>query len=231
VPLWDAQPVTLPDLHDPAYSGPLDVNNWNACAFELQCAAMDIPTPANSHTVATQAAVDRATLLGAPTVAPSPSVIDQDPQAGPMQTALSIGNSGSGLGTWRAQSSQPWLTVSRSEGISLGSEFGGYSTPLTLTVDVSGLPPGDYSGTVTIQSGWATNVPLVVPVYIRSQAEVCSGPISVLDVLAILNNASGIGGCEPKVGDANCDGASDSKDAAILLKFLIGLGQLPSAPC
>ena len=223
-PLWDAQPVSLPNLDDPAYSGPLDINNWNACSFELQCAALDIPTPADAHTVTTQPAVDRATLLGTPALAPDPASIALSTETGVAQTSLAMPNTGTGLGVWRARSDQPWLKVSRVEGISQGADVGGYSTHAD-----PGHQPRDRARTatttanVTIDSAQGAGALITVPVSVHLQRAGCDNQLTVFDVLAILNNASGIGGCVADVHDTNCDGKIDGLDIVAIMRFLIGL--------
>lgn len=222
VPLWEAQPMTLPNLADPAYSGPLDINNWNACSFELQCAAMNIPTPADAHTVTTVPAVDRATLLGTPQLAPGSPSLDLTSDTGLAQASLTVLNSGSGLGAWRARSDQPWLKASRYEGISQGPELGGYSTQLTLNVALGAEPDGDYSANVVIDSAQGGTV-ILVPVSVHVRRDGCDNQLTMADVLAVLNNASGIGGCVADVQDTNCDGVIDGEDIVAILRQLIGL--------
>jgi hypothetical protein len=228
VPLWPAQPVTLPNLSDPAFAGPLNVNNWNACSAELQCASMDIPTPSDSHTDGSQPAIDRTTLLGLPLTDPEPNFVELNLSSTTAQTSLTIANPASGLLAWRAQSSQPWLTVSRYQGISMPGA--GYSTPLTLIMDVTGQPDADSTAAVTIESQWSANTTVVVTVIVHPPRLTCDGVLTVLDALAILNNISGIGGCVSDVGDANCDGHVDAQDAVLVLEYLIGLpSRLPES--
>jgi hypothetical protein len=222
-PLWEAQPVSLPNLSDPAYSGPLAVANWNACSFELQCAALDIPTPADAHAITTQPSVDGATLLGSPTLAPEPASISLSIETGLGQASLAVHNTGTGLGVWRARSDQPWLRVSRSEGLSQSAGAGGYSTQLILDLNVATLPDGDYTANVTIDSAHGTGIVIVVPVSVHVLRAGCDNVLTFVDVLAILNNASGIGGCVSDVHDTNCDGKIDGMDIVGIMRFLIGL--------
>jgi hypothetical protein len=223
-PLWPAQPVTLPNLSDPAYAVPLDPNNWNSCSFDLQCAAMDIPTPADAHTDTSTPGQDRAALLGSPIAAASPAPVNVSTNDGHAQATLSVANNGTGLMTWRAQSVQSWISVSHSEGVTLGTDLGGaYSTPLSVSIDTSGLPPGQYTGAVGLESEWAALVPYTVTVYVNPPQVSCGLPLTARDALAILNNLSGVGGCVSVVNDANCDGAADSRDALLVLEYIIGL--------
>jgi hypothetical protein len=230
-PLWPAQPVTLPNLQDPAFSGPLDPNNWNACSYQVECAAMDIPTPGGAgHTDPTVPSIDSATLLGQPAIA-STSSVDVTPAGTTAQAAVTISNPGSGLASWRALGSMPWISTSPLAGISLGTEHGGYSTPLTVVVNASGLPPGDYVAQVTVESSAAAGAPLSIPVtlHVRSTSN-CNGHLDAADALAVLLKVSGLGGCVADVPDMNCDGVVDTADAELVLQFLAGLSSGPM-PC
>lgn len=226
-PLWPAQPVTLPNLSDPAYSVPLDPNNWNNCAYNLDCAAMDIPTPAGAHTDASQPTETRDQLLGAPVMGASPSPIEA---VSPSQTGISVVNPGTGLMAWRAESSAPWMTLSRYQGISLGADLGGgYSTPLNVSIDTSALGPVEQAGKITIYSALAAGAPARISVTVSPDGQVsCGAPLSARDALAILNAISGIGDCTAGVSDANCDGVTDTKDAVLVLEYIIGL--VPALP-
>jgi hypothetical protein len=231
VALWAAQSVTLPDLSDPAFSGPLDPNNWNACSYQAQCGPMDIPTPGGAgHTDPTVLSVDRATLLGQPGIA-STSAVDVTPAGTTAQVAVAVTNPGSDLASWRALGSTAWISTSPLTGISLGGEHGGYSTPLTVKVDASGMPPGDYVGNVTVESAKSAGAPLSIPVtlHVRSASN-CNGHLDAADALAVLQKASGLGGCVADVPDMNCDGAVNSADAELVLRYLAGLSSGPM-PC
>jgi hypothetical protein len=226
VPLWQAQPVTLPNLSDPAYSGPLDINNWNACSFELNCAAMDIPTPADAHIVNAAPETDRNTLLGAPSLAGNPPSLSLSSDGGPAQASVTVTNGGTGLGAWRARSDTDWLKVSRVQGISQGVDMGAYSTQVVVDALLAGAPNGTYNANVLID---APGVSFTLPVSVVVQSTVgCDNVLTFSDVLAILNNESGVGGCVADVNDTNCDGRVDSLDIVGVMRFLIGL---PPEPC
>ena len=231
VPLWPAQPVTLPDLNDPAFSGPLNVDNWNPCSFQANCAPMDIPTPGGTgHTDPTVPSIDRATLLGAPSIT-STAAVEVTPAGTKAQAGVTISNVGSGLAGWRALGSAAWLTTSPMPGISMGSELGGYATPLTLKIDTSGLAPGDYTANVTVESAGAGGAPLTIAVTLHVLAPSnCDGTLDAADALAVLQEVSGVGGCVADVPDMNCDGAVDSADAQLVLQYLGGLSAGPT-PC
>jgi hypothetical protein len=116
-------------------------------------------------------------------------------------------------------------------GISMGSELGGYATPLTLKIDTSGLAPGDYTANVTVESAGAGGAPLTIAVTLHVLAPSnCDGTLDAADALAVLQEVSGVGGCVADVPDMNCDGAVDSADAQLVLQYLGGLSAGPT-PC
>ncbi|MBD3337381.1 MAG: hypothetical protein GF355_17855, partial [Candidatus Eisenbacteria bacterium] len=61
------------------------------------------------------------------------------------ERTFTIANSGSGTLRWTITNDQPWITVDPDTG-STGEETDG----ITVTVDRTGLDPGDYSGAVTV---------------------------------------------------------------------------------
>jgi len=226
-PLWDPVPVVLPDLHDPAFAMPLDPNNWNPCSFSAQCAAMDIPTMGGAgHTDPTTPSETRESLLGHPAVASSSASgsVDAGSKA---QTTVAITNPGTGLASWRALGSAPWLKASL-QGISMGGEIGGHSTTLTLRIDATTLGPGDYTASVAIESVGTVGAPLSVPVALHvNQSPNCNGSLDASDALAVFAELSGVGGCVTDVPDMNCDDAVDTKDATLVLQYLAGAGSGP----
>ncbi len=222
VPLWPAQEVTLPDLNDPAFSGPLNVDNWNACSFSADCAPVDIPTPGGGHTDPTTPSIDRATLLGAASLsAPAELTVPAD------GATTTVANAGSGLAAWRALSSAPWLSASPMTGISMGAELGGYSTPLAIQIDPTGLPAGS-TANLTIESEGAPSLSIAVT-FSGAETSNCDGHLDALDALAVLQEVSGIGGCVADVPDMNCDGAVDAADAELVLRYVGGLSAAPVA--
>src|SRR5207244_4148710 len=162
---------------------------------QAQCAPMDIPTPDGAgHTDPTVPSIDGATLLGQPAIA-SESSVDVTAAGAIAQVPVTVTNPGSGLASWRALGSTPWISTSPLTGISLGAERGGYSTPLTVSVNASGLPPGDYVAQVTVESSAAAGAPLSIPVtlHVRSTSN-CNGHLDAADALAVLLKVSGLGG-------------------------------------
>ncbi len=74
----------------------------------------------------------------------------------PADKFLTITNEGGRTLEWSVSSSSPWL--------SLSPTFGTDSGQVTVSVDITGLPFGDYSDTILITDPEASNDPLEVPV-------------------------------------------------------------------
>ncbi len=156
--LWQPFALTLPDLNDVKWRRPLQLANWLAPYVN-----MDMPTPFPWHVDATQrpSASAVAAILGAPKLDVNSSdiwlTLGGDKTVAPQDVEL--GNDGSGILVWGATSSAPWLTVSPSAGVALGSDVtcsAGVSClrdgSLTLTVNPSLLPKGAAQATVKISS-------------------------------------------------------------------------------
>ncbi len=153
-PLWTAQAVHLPDLANPAFSGPLKIANWAPCSQNLQCAPMDIPTPNPSHIDATASPASRATVVGSPAMSVSkgqltfvtiPPTVNGDAD-------VMIKNTGTGVLAWRATTTASWLKVSRYEGVALGSDLESLASTVTISTRTEQLPPGVYTADVKIES-------------------------------------------------------------------------------
>ena len=197
-PLWQPVDVGLPDLSDPAYAEPLRLENWNACSYQAQCAAMDIPTPGQTPTptpsttepgspspsdgttpspsgdgTVAPASVSRTDVIGAPALAVAPESVSLAavPPTFSETREVVIANGGTGVLTWRATASQPWVRLSRYQGVALGADLGSLSSTLTVTTDTSGLAPGTYTATVTIESLYASGTPRVVQVLVVNYPE------------------------------------------------------------
>ncbi|MBI1886457.1 MAG: hypothetical protein HYS09_09145 [Chloroflexi bacterium] len=153
-PLWNPIKVHLPDLSDPAFRGPLSPSNWSACAVYGDCAAMDIPTPNPSNTDSAGTSLTRAEVLGEPSIKPSPEGLTLSALHGDtsLPVSLTIANGGSGVLAWRASVSEPWLRISRVQGVSLGDDLG----PKKLTISVRGvataIPAGEHTATIIIDT-------------------------------------------------------------------------------
>ncbi len=150
-PLWDPQPVTLPNLADPAFS----LANWNACSGSYQCSGMDIGTPSPSHTDSTGASGNRTAAIGLPALSVNPlNIILMTAPGGQSEpVTITIANSGTGPLAWRLSPGSSWMRYSpRFNGIVLGSDIGSQPSSVTLWADASGLPPSTYTSEIRISS-------------------------------------------------------------------------------
>jgi hypothetical protein len=75
---------------------------------------------------------------------------------------LAITNAGAGPISWSAIPDRPWITVNR-----FANTVG---DTITVTVDPAGLPPGTYSGRITVSAPGAENSPQSVDVTLAIQA-------------------------------------------------------------
>jgi len=82
-------------------------------------------------------------------------------QAGlnPPSLTLEIDNAGAGTLPWSATDDADWLTLSLTGGSSTGE-----TNNVTVSVNIAGLSPGDYSATITISAPEASNSPQTVSV-------------------------------------------------------------------
>ena len=74
----------------------------------------------------------------------------------PADQTLAISNSGGGTLIWSCSDDADWLTVSPPGGTS--------ATTMSVSVDISGLSVGSYSGTITVTATGASNTPQTVSV-------------------------------------------------------------------
>jgi hypothetical protein len=192
---------------------------------------MDIPTPNTNHTDPAAPGVARSDVLGTPALQISQDAIGLPayPPGGEVQVMVS--NPGSGLLVCRATSSALWLKLSRQEGVALGADLGPRDAALGVSVDGSGLGPGDYNGQVIIESMYATGALQVIQVSVHVGCE-GSGGIDAGDALQILRHVSGLPACLADIGDANCSGQVDAVDALAVLRHVAALppGVPPGCP-
>ena len=121
-PLWDAVPVSLPDLNNPYWRSPLNLNN-----FQYPYTKMDIPTPKPQHNDPTQrpAASTRDAVLGAPKLAANRGIVLVTVRPGQSATPaeVKISNTGTGIVPWRVSSNKSWIKVSQQAGVAVGDEM------------------------------------------------------------------------------------------------------------
>jgi hypothetical protein len=95
----------------------------------------------------------------APGLAVSPGSIRESASAGsttPITTTLRVSNSGNGSITWTASKTQPWVTLSKSNG--------GAPDDVGVTLNPTGMPTGVHRDTIVFVSPEATNGQVKVPV-------------------------------------------------------------------
>ncbi len=157
-PLWQAQPVTLPDLNNPDVSEALDLDN-----FVFPYAHMDIKTPQPFHVDETQPpdASLRDTIVGHPSIAVSdPTLsIGYTDEAGSTTEIVDVFNTGTGVLAWYAIPSAPWLSVLPYTGVAVGLDYEcnqgvdcDRAGHLEITVDPSQLPAGVTEGQIVLQA-------------------------------------------------------------------------------
>ena len=159
--LWPPQEVHLPELNNATFATPLKIENWNPCAYSLDCAAMDFPTPNAFHTDATTPQGARADIIGSPVMALSAGGegVNVQPGAGASNLSFSVNNSGTGVLGYQALSDTSWLSVAQFAGVALGDELGGHDGTVQLTLNPAGLPAGAHTAKVTVSSLYAAGAP------------------------------------------------------------------------
>jgi hypothetical protein len=169
--LWPPQTIHIPNPADPTFSGAFAVQNWEPCSFHVQCAAMDIPTPSPNHQDPTGVSLSRGQALGAPLITVSNTNVGLVAAPGGQSQNMNIivANTGSGLLAWRIARNVPWLVVSRTQGVSLGSDLGGRNEVFTFRADASGLLPGTHHAQIHVESLYAGGSPGVINITLKSQ--------------------------------------------------------------
>jgi hypothetical protein len=108
--------------------------------------------------------------------------------ANPAAKSLAVANTGGGTLSFTASDDAPWLSVAPASGTAPQS--------VSVSTDVSGLPPGTYSGTVAITSAGAQSSPATIPVTLT--VETAPPPTPVLAVApASLSFSATAGGSPP----------------------------------
>jgi hypothetical protein len=156
--LWQPLPLTLPDLTNPKWSGPLSLKN-----FRFPYTKMDIPTPQPFHKDPTSQ--PSASLLGRVLGSPRLSLdqtsvrIGLEPDKAARPASVTIGNGGTGVLAWRATASKPWVKISDPAGVALGQDMPctspslcNRSPTIEISVDPRTAPTGSEKAAVTIES-------------------------------------------------------------------------------
>jgi len=220
--LWDRAPISLPDLNDSRWSGPLSLDNWTACSANQNCSAMDIisPQPADRDDTPRPPDGGQAYLLGAPQLHVSRTTVPEG------STQVTISNSGSGILSWRTNPGKAWVAVNKIAGVAIADSV--YCAPsstcerdATITI-TTGQAQG--AGWVDIESLTTGETQRIYIQTVRFDVN-CDGASNTVDALLLLQLIAAVVpslGCQ-QAGDANNDGALTSLDAAIILQFDAGL--------
>jgi hypothetical protein len=108
-----------------------------------------------------------------PTIAHSSSKLSYSATQGsanPPSQTLDVWNSGSGTLNWSVSDDATWLSLAPTSGSSTGEH-----DAVTVSVDISGIPAGDYTTTIAITTLEATNSPQEVPVSLHIGAAPAAG--------------------------------------------------------
>ena len=217
--LWTPQDISLPDLNDPLWSGPLALANFTTANW---FADMDMPSPQPTHLDETPPLPEGgvAYLLGAPVLQVSATAVPEG------STQVTISNIGSSILSWRTKAGAPWIAVDKIAGVAIAPD-----TPCAPEA------PCERSATITITTGVAQGAGWVdieslttgetARIYIvTARYDVnCDGASTTVDALLLLQFIAGVAPtleCQ-QAGDANDDGSIDALDAAIMLQFDAGL--------
>lgn len=170
--LWQPFEISYPDLNDPRFSGPLNLAN-----FVFPYVNMDIPTPNPAHQDPTAKPPSslRGQIIGSPRLAVSASdirlVADQGGNVASQEVIVS--NLGSGVLSWMAVPSAPWLKVTPPAGVAIDSALPcapdapcDRQARLTISVNPSLLTGGTQRATLRIVAPgtgetWSVNVSIV----------------------------------------------------------------------
>lgn len=157
-PLWQAQPVTLPDLSNPTWRNALKLEN-----FVFPYAKMDIPSPPPFHMDTTPPPDPslKTKILGSPTIQVDKPAVKVGSTAGSGSTVevVNVQNTGTGVLAWYAIPSVPWITIAPYTGVAVGPNLP--CTPnapcdrngrLEISVDSTKAPPGRQQVAVRLQA-------------------------------------------------------------------------------
>jgi len=156
VALWERVNATLPDLTSPAFFTPLSIANWRFPYSE-----MDIPTPQPANLVIAPAVPPdlQSRIFGSPSLASSTErlTVRLDDPTTPMRASVTIRNQGTGILSWVASTTDPFLIVDPPAGVALGqglpcNSSGCPNGTLTINVNPTLLPASRATGTVTVTS-------------------------------------------------------------------------------
>jgi hypothetical protein len=156
--LWQGQPITPPDLNDNQFKTPLALSN-----FVYPYVKMDIPSPQPFHADMTPDPNPglRDAILGYPELSIGTPFIRLGftPGSGSTSQVVKVLNSGTGVMTWYATPSVPWLFITPYTGAAVGTDRPcapdvpcDRTGQMEITVDANKAPPGRSRATITVQA-------------------------------------------------------------------------------
>jgi len=173
--LWDAVPVSLPDLNNPNVRSALAPSNFFAPYMN-----MDLITPKPSHAelISSPTNDQIQVIVGNPIFSASDRThtIRINNPAATMWVDVPVKNFGTGLSTWRAKSDSGFLQLSPPTGIAIGSDYECNSylcdeNSLRIEVNPTLLPGSYATGTVTIWSPNTTTDPIKIQINVLADFE------------------------------------------------------------
>ena len=158
--LWAGQTISLPDLNNPIWRNSLNMQN-----FVYPYAKMDMYTPPPFHLDQTPAPDpnNRTRILGTPSMILSKTDVRVGFSPGATGSSTSetvdVANSGTGVLSWYATASVPWLTISPYTGVAVGTDLPcATGNPcdrvghLDVSVDPAKTPQGRQTATIQIKA-------------------------------------------------------------------------------
>jgi hypothetical protein len=120
--LWEPLEATLPDLQNPYWRAPLELDK-----FQAPYTRMDMPTPKPMHEDETRkpSSSDRADVLGDPRLSVDKPIVLVHVRPGQSATPaeLLISNDGTGIVPWRVSTNKSWVTFSTLAGVAVGDDL------------------------------------------------------------------------------------------------------------
>ena len=150
--LWSPQPIGLPDLNHPAWREAMSLQN-----FVFPYRKMDIPSPQPFNLDFTPAPdpLLRDKILGNPELALGSydAWLAYAPGIGSTISWVDVYNTGTGVLTYYAMSTAPWLKVTPYTGVAVGWDLPcDRAGHLGLEVDVTQVPEGEVTVQVVVQA-------------------------------------------------------------------------------
>jgi hypothetical protein len=157
-PLWQATPITLPDLNDATWRNALNLGN-----FVFPYTRMDIQTPQPFHVdeTARPSDVRRRQVMGTPQLDLNKDNVSVgfSPSGGSSVETVQVLNEGSGVLAWYATANVPWLRILPYTGVAVGASLPcERDSPcnrigeLQISVDASRAPTGSRTVKVIVQA-------------------------------------------------------------------------------